>query len=179
MVSGHSLRGTWQRGAIVSKDARVVIALYANVHGRNARLSEARAEYKREQAACFAILREWVRQHIREKDYMYKLADNMTEVDGRGYLFELYHVKWGDENDPFYLLLQRTLNEMADAFNCEEHSNHSTPYALEYSYVKGNGMEYDTKRMGAYAYAVGVKVETEVAADFLLAEDLSWVTDQM
>jgi hypothetical protein len=61
---------------------------------------------------------------------------------------------------------------MADAFNCEEHSNHSTPYALEYSWVKGNGMEYNTIRMGAYAYAVGVKVETEVAADFLVAEEL-------
>lgn len=172
MVSGHSLRGIWQTGAIVRRTADVVIALYANVHGRNARLSEARAEYKREQAACFAILREWVRQHIREKPEMYVMNEFMTEIEGRGYLFELRHVKWGNENDPFYLLLQRTLKDMADAFNCEEHSNHSTPYALEYAYSIGNGMEYETKRMGAYAYAVGVKVETEVAADFLVAEEL-------
>lgn len=178
MVSGHSLRGIWQTGGIVGKSASVVIALYANVHGRNAQLSQARAEYKREQAACFAILREWVRQHIRETRHMHRFAVNMTEIEGRGYLFELRHVKWGNENNPFYLLLQRTLKEMADAFNCEEHSNHSTPYALEYAYTIGNGMEYNTVRMGAYAYAVGVKVETEVAADFLLEEDLSWVTDQ-
>lgn len=172
MVSGHSLRGIWQTGAIVGKSAEVVIALYANVNGRNANLSQARAEYKREQAACFAIIREWVRQHIREKDYMRTFAVNMTEIEGRGYLFEFDDVVWGNENNPFYLLVQRTLNEMADAFNCEEHSNHSTPYALEYSWVKGNGMEYNTIRMGAYAYAVGVKIETEVAADFLVAEEL-------
>ena len=172
MVSAHSLRGIWQTGGIVGKESRVVIALYVNAQGRASRLGEVRAQYKREQAACFAILKEWVRQHIREKDYMHRLDDSMTEVDGRGYLFELYHVKWGDESDPFYLLLQRTLNDMAEAFNCEPHSNHSTPYALEYSYVKGNGMEYDTVRLGAYAYAVGVKVETEVAADFLIAEEL-------
>jgi hypothetical protein len=156
----------------VGKSAEVVIALYANVNGRNANLSQARAEYKREQAACFAIIREWVRQHIREKDYMRTFAVNMTEIEGRGYLFEFDDVVWGNENNPVYLLVQRTLNEMADAFNCEEHSNHSTPYALEYSWVKGNGMEYNTIRMGAYAYAVGVKVETEVAADFLVAEEL-------
>jgi hypothetical protein len=156
----------------VGKSAEVVIALYANVNGRNANLSQARAEYKREQAACFAIIREWVRQHIREKDYMRTFAVNMTEIEGRGYLFEFDDVVWGNDNNPFYLLVQRTLNEMADAFNCEEHSNHSTPYALEYSWVKGNGMEYNTIRMGAYAYAVGVKVETEVAADFLVAEEL-------
>jgi hypothetical protein len=156
----------------VGKTANVVIALYANVNGRNANLSQARAEYKREQAACFAILREWVRQHIREKDYMRTFAVNMTEIEGRGYLFEFDDVVWGNENNPFYLLVQRTLKDMADAFNCEEHSNHSTPYALEYSWVKGNGMEYNTIRMGAYAYAVGVKIETEVAADFLVAEEL-------
>ncbi len=172
MVSGHSLRGIWQTGAIVGKSAEVVIALYANVNGRNANLSQARAEYKREQAACFAIIREWVRQHIREKDYMRTFAVNMTEIEGRGYLFEFDDVVWGNENNPFYLLIQRTLKDMADAFNCEEHSNHSTPYALEYSWVKGNGMEYNTIRMGAYAYAVGVKIETEVAADFLVAEEL-------
>lgn len=172
MVSGHSLRGIWQTGGLVGKDANVVIALYANVHGRNASLSQARAEYKREQAACFAILREWVRQHIREKDYMHGLTNCMTEIEGRGYLFELPYVEWGNERSPFYLLIQRTLKDMAEAFNCEEHSNHSTPYALEYAYVIGNGMEYNTVRMGAYAYAVGVKVETEVAADFLVAEEL-------
>ena len=172
MVSGHSLRGIWQTGAIVGKSAEVVIALYANVNGRNANLSQTRAEYKREQAACFAIIREWVRQHIREKDYMRTFAVNMTEIEGRGYLFEFDDVVWGNENNPFYLLVQRTLKEMADAFNCEEHSNHSTPYALEYSWVKGNGMEYNTIRMGAYAYAVGVKVEVETAADFFIAEEL-------
>jgi hypothetical protein len=178
MVSGHSLRGIWQTGGLVGKDANVVIALYANVNGRNAQLSQARAEYKREQAACFAILREWVRQHIREVPHMYVFTNSMTEIEGRGYLWEIPYVKWGNENDPFYLLLQRTLKDIAEAFNCEEHSNHSSPYALEYAYVIGNGMEYNTIRMGAYAYAVGVKVETEVAADFLLEEDLSWVTDQ-
>jgi hypothetical protein len=96
----------------------------------------------------------------------------MTEVDGRGYMFEFHSVRWGDERDPFYLLVQRTLKEMAEAFNCEEHSNHSTSYALEYSYSKGLGMEYDTKRMGAYAYAVGVKVEVEVAKSFFIVEDV-------
>jgi len=110
---------------------------------------------------------------------MHRFADSMTEVDGRGYMFELNSVGWGDRNDPFYLLLHRTLNEMAETFDCKSHSNHSTPYALEYSWVRGNGMEYDTVRLGAYAYAVGVKVEVETAADFFLAEDLSWVTDQM
>ena len=89
----------------------------------------------------------------------------MTEVDGRGYLFELPHVKWGNEGNHFFVLLRDTLKEMADAFNLHPHSNCSTPYALEYSWVKGNGLEYDTVRLGAYAYAVGVKVETEVAND--------------
>lgn len=172
MVSGHSLRGTWQGGRIVGNDARVVIALYANAQGSYSNLSEVRAQYKREQIACFAILREWVRQHILEKDYMWNMAKHTHEVEGRGYLWEIPHVKWGDENDPFYFLLKRTLDEMAEVFNCEAHSNHSTPYALEYSYVKGNGMEYDSVRLGAYAHAVGVKVETEVAADFFLVEDM-------
>lgn len=173
MVSTSGLRGTWKGGRFVGKDANVVIALYVNVN-TNTRYPELREDRKREQAGCFAILREWVRQHIREKE----LANNMTEVDGRGYLFELNGVAWGNENSPFYLLLHRTLKDMAEAFGCEEHSNYSTPYALEYSWVRGNGMEYDTVRLGAYAYAVGVKVETEVASDFLIAEDLSWVTDQ-
>lgn len=172
MVSTSGLRGTWRGGRIVGNTARVVIALYANATGSHSTLPEIQVQRKREQAACFAIIREWVRQHIREKDEMYQLADHMTEVDGRGYLWELHHVKWGNEADPFYLLLQRTLNEMAEAFNCEAHSNHSTPYALEYAWVRGNGMEYDTVRLGAYAYAVGVKVETEVAADFLISEEM-------
>lgn len=179
MVSTSGLRGTWKGGRFVGNDANVVIALYVNaVTTHRLNMPETYRAQKAEQTACFTILKEWVRQHIREKDYMYKLTDGMTEVEGRGYLWEIPHVKWGNENDPFYLLLARTLNEMADAFGCEPHSNNSTPYALEYSWVRGNGMEYDSVRLGAYAYAVGVKVETEVAADYLLAEDLSWVTDQ-
>jgi hypothetical protein len=103
---------------------------------------------------------------------MQTLADNMTEVAGRGYMFEVRQVDWGNKLDPFYLLVQRTLKDMAEAFNCEEHSNSSTPYALEYSWVRHNGMEYDTVRLGAYAYAVGVKVNVETAADFFVAEDM-------
>jgi len=171
MVSGHSLRGIWQRGTIVGNTAHLAIALYVNAHGRQSRVPESRAAYEAEQRACFAILKEWVRQHIREKEEMYMFNEFMTEVDGRGYLFEFHHIKWND-TDPFYLLVQRTLKDMAETFGCKEHSNHSTPYALEYSYTRGNGMEYDTKRMGAYAYAVGVKVEVEVAPDFFLAEEL-------
>lgn len=171
MVSGHSLRGTWQGGMIVGKDAHVAVALYVNAHGRLSRTPEARAAYKAEQLSCFAILKEWVRINIREKDYMYMFNEFMTEVEGRGYMFEFHRVRWGG-NDPFYLLLQHTLNEMAETFNCKEFSNHSTPYALEYSYSIGNGMEYDTVRLGAYAYAVGVKVEVETASDFFLAEEL-------
>ena len=172
MVSGHSLRGIWQKGTIVGNTTHLAIALYVNAHGRQSRAPEAKAAYKAEQRACFTILKEWVRQHIRERDEMYMFAEFMTEVDGRGYMFEFHHIKWGDENDPFYLLVQRTLKEMAEAFDCKEFSNHPTPYALEYSYSKGNGMEYDTIRMGAYAYAVGVKVEVEIATDFFLAEEL-------
>jgi hypothetical protein len=118
--------------------------------------------------ASFAILREWVRQHLREKPEMYKFMDGITTIDGRGYLFELYNVDWGNETNPFYLLIQRTLKEMAETFDCDPHSNCSTPYALEYSWVKGGGMEYDTVRLGNYAYAVGVKVETEVAHDYMM-----------
>ena len=178
MVSTSGLRGTWKGGTYVGKDANVVIALYVNAVTSRIRSEEKSAQLA-EQRACFTILREWVRQHIREKEEMHRFADSMTEVDGRGYMFELNSVGWGDKNDPFYLLLHRTLNEMAETFDCKSHSNHSTPYALEYSWVRGNGMEYDTVRLGAYAYAVGVKVEVETAADFFLAEDLSWVTDQM
>jgi len=174
MVSGHSLRGIWQTGAIVGKSAEVVIALYVNAQGRLTRYhyEEGQATWKAKQLACFAILKEWVRQHIREKDYMRTFAVNMTEIEGRGYLFEFDDVVWGNENNPFYLLVDRTLKDMAEAFNCEANSNHSTDYALEYAYVKGNGMEYDTVRLGAYAYAIGVKVETEVANDFITGEGL-------
>ena len=171
MVSTSGLRGTWKGGRYVGKDANVVIALYVNAVTSRIR-SEERSAQLAEQRACFTILKEWVRQHIREKDHMYVFNEFMTEVDGRGYMFELRHVKWGDETDPFYLLLARTLKEMAETFGCKSHSNNSTPYALEYSWVRGNGMEYDTVRLGAYAYAVGVKVEVETAADFFLAEEL-------
>jgi hypothetical protein len=166
MVSTSKLIGTWRGGGHVSNDAEVVIALYVNA----LRVGEGSAHYgqqRDEQLGSFAILKEWVRQHIREKDYMYRFVEGMTTIDGRGYLFEFNHVKWGNETDPFYLLLQRTLNEMAETFECKAHSNCSTPYALEYSWVKGNGMEYDTVRLGAYAYAIGVKVETEVAHDYI------------
>jgi hypothetical protein len=171
MVSTSGLRGTWKGGRYVGKDANVVIALYVNAVTSRIR-SEERSAQLAEQRACFTILKEWVRQHIREKDHMYVFNEFMTEVDGRGYMFQLDRVKWGDCTDPFYLLLLRTLDEMADAFNCQPHSNNSTPYALEYSWVKGNGMEYDTVRLGAYAYAVGVKVEVETAADFFIAEEM-------
>ena len=166
MVSTSKLTGTWRGGGHVDRAAEVVIALYANVL-RVGEMSEHYKKQYREQMASYAILKEWVRQHIRGKTEMYKFEDGMTTIDGRGYLFELYNVAWGNETNPFYLLLQRTLKEMAETFNCEMHSNHSTPYALEYSYVKGRGMEYDTVRLGNYAYAVGVKVETEVAHDYI------------
>lgn len=172
MVSTSALSGTWRKGAHVSRGAAMVIALYANAHGSNSRQTDVQAAYKAEQAACFAILREWVRQHIREKPEMHKFVECMYEIDGRGYLFDFDHVAWGNENDPFYLLVKRTLDEMQGTFNCKPHSNHSTPYALEYSYVMGKGMGYDTVRLGAYAYAVGVKVEVEVAADFMNGEGL-------
>jgi hypothetical protein len=103
---------------------------------------------------------------------MRRFVEGMTEIEGRGYLFEFDHVRWGNTLDPFYLLVDRTLRDMAETFNCEANSNHSTDYALEYAYVKGNGMEYDTVRLGAYAYAIGVKVETEVANDFITGEGL-------
>lgn len=171
MASTSGLRGTWQRGRIVGNHANVVIALYVNVN-TSTRYPELREDRKREQRACFTILKEWVRQHIREVQHMQVFTDNMTEVEGRGYLWEFNGVGWGNERSPFYLLLRRTLDEMTETFNCQPHSNCSTPYALEYSWVRGHGMEYDSVRLGAYAYAVGVKVETEVAADFLLAEEL-------
>ena len=166
MVSTSGLRGTWKGGRFVGNDANVVIALYVNAVSSRIR-SEERSAQLAEQRACFTILKEWVRQHIR--DYF---RDHMTEVDGRGYLFELPHVKWGNEGNHFFVLLRDTLKEMADAFNLHPHSNCSTPYALEYSWVKASGMEYDTVRLGAYAYAVGVKVEVETAADFFIAEEL-------
>ena len=174
MVSTSKLSGTWQGGGHVSNTTQLAIALYVNAQGRLTRYhyEEGQATWKAKQLACFAILKEWVRQHIREKDEMYMFKEFMTEIDGRGYLFEFDHVRWGNTLDPFYLLVDRTLKDMAETFNCEPHSNCSTPYALEYSYVKGNGMEYDTVRLGAYAYAVGVKVEVEVANDFITGEGL-------
>jgi hypothetical protein len=150
----------------VRKDAEVVIALYANV----LRVGKQSAHYEdqyHQQMASFAILKEWVRQHIREKPEMFRFMDGITTIDGRGYLFEFDRVRWGDETDPFYQLIQHTLKEMAETFNCEAY-NTASSYALEYSWVKGNGMEYDTVRLGNYAYAVGVKVETEVAHDYMM-----------
>jgi hypothetical protein len=155
----------------VDKTAEVVIALYANAL-RVGEKSEHYAEQYREQMASYTILKEWIRQHIREKVYMWELVRGMTEIEGRGYLFELDRVRWADNSDPLYRLIDRTLKEIQETFNCGANSNHSTPYALEYSYVKGNGMEYDTVRLGAYAYAVGVKVELEVANDFIRGEGL-------
>jgi len=172
MVSTSKLTGTWQGGGHVSNTAHLAIALYVNAQGRLNRYEEGQAAYKAEQLACFAILKEWVRQHIREKDEMYVLNEFMTEVEGRGYMFELRNIKWGNGNDPLYLLVQHTLYDMAETFGCKPHSNNSTPYALEYSWVKGSGMEYDTVRLGNYAYAVGVKVEVETAADFFIGEEL-------
>jgi hypothetical protein len=165
MASTSKLIGTWQGGGNVGDKAEVVIALYANV----LRVGKQSAHYEdqyHQQMASFAILREWVRQHLREKPEMERFMDGITTIDGRGYLFELNYVAWGKESDPFYLLIQRTLKEMAETFNCEAH-NTASSYALEYSWVKGNGMEYDTVRLGNYAYAVGVKVETEVAHDYV------------
>jgi len=172
MVSTSKLTGTWQGGGHVGNTAHVAIALYVNAQGRLNRYEEGQAAWRAEQRACFAILKEWVRQHIREKDEMYVFNEFMTEVEGRGYMFEFHRVRWGNNNDPFNLLVQRTLNDMAETFECKPHSNNSTPYALEYSWVRGGGMEYDTVRLGNYAYAVGVKVEVETAADFFIAEEL-------
>ncbi len=166
MVSTSKLIGTWQGGGHVGNDAEVVIALYVNTL-RVGERSELYSRQRDEQLGSFAILKEWVRQHIREKDYMWQFVRGMTEIEGRGYLFELDHVRWADNSDPLYRLIDRTLKEMQETFNCEPHSNCSTPYALEYAYVKGKGMEYDTVRLGAYAYAIGVKVETEVAHDYI------------
>ena len=166
MVSTSKLTGTWRHGGRVNSNTEVVIALYANAL-RVSKQSEHYEDQYHQQMASFAILKEWVRQHLREKPEMYKFMDGITTIDGRGYLFELYNVAWGKESDPFYLLIQRTLKEMAETFNCEAH-NTASSYALEYSWVKGNGMEYDTVRLGNYAYAVGVKVETEVAHDYMM-----------
>ena len=166
MVSTSKLTGTWRHGGRVNSNTEVVIALYANA----LRVSNESVHYEdqyHQQMASFAILKEWVRQHIREKDYMYRFMDGITTIDGRGYLFEFDRVRWGDETDPFYQLIQRTLKEMAETFNCEAY-NTASSYALEYSWVKGNGMAYDTVRLGNYAYAVGVKVETEVAHDYMM-----------
>lgn len=169
MASTSKLTGTWRHGGRVNSNTEVVIALYANAL-RVSKQSEHYEDQYHQQMASYAILKEWVRQHLREKPEMYKFMDGITTIDGRGYLFELYNVAWGKESDPFYLLIQRTLKEMAETFNCEAH-NTASSYALEYSWVKGNGMAYDTVRLGNYAYAVGVKVETEVAHDYMMGVD--------
>ena len=166
MASTSKLIGTWQGGGNVDDTTEVVIALYANVL-RVSKHSEHYEDQYHQQMASFAILKEWIRQHVREKPEMYRFIDGITTIDGRGSLFELYNVAWGNETSPFYLLIQRTLKEMADTFNCEPH-NTASSYALEYSWVKGKGMAYDTVRLGNYAYAVGVKVETEVAHDYMM-----------
>jgi hypothetical protein len=166
MVSTSKLTGTWQRGGHVSRGAEVVIALYANAL-RVGEKSEHYEEQYREQMASYAILKEWIRQHVKEKSEMHRLVDGMSDIGGRGFLFELYNVNWGSETDPFYLLIQRTLKDMAETFDLNPH-NTASCYALEYSWVKGGGMEYDTVRLGNYAYAVGVKVETEVAHDYMV-----------
>jgi hypothetical protein len=150
----------------VTYGTEVTVALYANVPRGN-RTPTAEETYRWSQRASFTILKEWVRQHIREKPEMYRFVDNMTTIDGRGFLFEFYNVDWGNETNPFYLLLRRTLDEMAETFNCLPHNNCGTDYALEYAYVTSGGMGYDTVRLGAYAYALGVKVETEVASDYM------------
>lgn len=166
MVSTSKLIGTWQGGGNVDDTAEVVIALYANVL-RVSKHSEHYEDQYNQQMASYTILKEWVRLHLREKPEMHRFMDGITTIDGRGYLFELYNVAWGNETSPFYLLIQRTLKEMAETFNCEAH-NTASSYGLEYSWVKGNGMAYDTVRLGNYAYAVGVKVETEVAHDYMM-----------
>lgn len=94
MVSTSKLTGTWQGGGHVGNDAEVVIALYVNA----LRVGERSEHYKQqrdEQLGSFAILKEWVRQHIKEKPEMHRFVEGMTEIDGRGYLFELYNVAWG------------------------------------------------------------------------------------
>lgn len=144
----------------------VVIALYANVPRGN-RTPEAEETYRWSQRASFTILKEWVRLHVREKDYMYRFVDNMTTIDGRGYLFEFYDVDWGNESDPFYLLLTRTLDEMAETFNCRPHNNCGTDYALEYAYISSGGLSYGAVRLGAFAYALGIKTDIEVASDYV------------
>jgi hypothetical protein len=153
----------------VKRATEVTVALYANVPRGN-RTPTAEEVYKWNQRASFTILKEWVRLHVKEKDYMHRFVDNMTTIDGRGYLFEFYDVDWGNESDPFYLLLKRTLDEMADTFNCKAHSNCSTDYALEYAYISSGGMSYGVVRLGAYDYALGIKTDIEVASDYMKGE---------
>ena len=170
MASTSKLTGTWMGGGNVAKETEVVIALYANVPRGN-RTPNAEETYKWSQKASFTILKEWVRQHIKEKPEMHRFADNMTTIEGRGFLFEFLNVDWDNENDPFYLLLQRTLKEMAEVFNCQAYNNCGTDYALEYAYVINGGISYRTTRLGAYAYAVGVKVQLDVASQYMVMED--------
>jgi hypothetical protein len=169
MASTSKLTGTWMGGGNVARGTEVVIALYANLPRGNITVAE--KDHRPKQRAAFAILKEWVRQHIKEKPEMHRFADNMTTIEGRGFLFEFLSVDWGNENDPFYILLQRTLKEMAEVFNCQAHNNCGTDYALEYAYVMNGGIRYETTRLGAYAYAVGVKVQLDVASQYMVMED--------
>lgn len=153
----------------MKRNSEVTVALYANVPRGN-RTPVAEETYKQRQRASFTILSEWVRLHVKEKDYMHRFVDNMTTIDGRGYLFEFYDVDWGNESDPFYLLLQRTLNDMAETFNCKAHYNCGTDYALEYAYISSGGMSYGAVRLGAFAYALGIKTDIEVASDYMKGE---------
>jgi hypothetical protein len=157
-------------GGNVGRTTEVIVALYANVPRGN-RTLVAEETYRAKQRGAYTILREWVRQNIKEKDYMHRFAINMTTIEGRGFLFEFLGVDWGNENDPFYILLQRTLKEMAEVFNCQAHNNCGTDYALEYAYVMNGGIRYETTRLGAYAYAVGVKVQLDVATDYMRGEE--------
>jgi len=170
MASTSKLTGTWMGGGNVARGTEVVIALYANVPRGN-RTLVAEETYRAKQRGAYTILREWVRQHIKEKPEMHRFADNMTTIEGRGYLFEFLSVDWDNENDPFNLLLRRTLREMAETFNCKPHNNCGTDYALEYAYVMNGGIRYETTRLGAYAYAVGVKVQLDVASQYMMMED--------
>lgn len=102
---------------------------------------------------------------------MHRFVEHMTTINGRGFLFEFLNVDWGNGTDPFYLLLQRTLNDMAESFNCEAHSNCSTEYGLEYAFVREGGQDYDVVRLGAVGYALSVKVALQVSPAYILAED--------
>ena len=172
MESMLDLSGTWKKGATVSKNAQLVIALYANAYSRFDK-DYMQNDYSN-QTACFAIMKEWVRQNIIEKDYMFHFKHNMKEIENRGYLFEFASIAWRDETSPTYLLVKRTLDEMAEVFNCKApqagvNVKNDTQYALEYAYRTYDAMEYNTVRLGRYAYALGVRVSIETADDFFNA----------